>query len=49
MASLDRDMASLDRNMALLGRKVMQSPEIEKAMRQAQKALQNLKIGCDPI
>jgi predicted metalloprotease with PDZ domain len=43
------DMASLDRNMALLGRNVMQSPEIEKAMRQAQKALQNLKIGCDPI
>ena len=43
------DMASLGYNMALLGRNVLQSSEIEKAMRQAQKALQNLKIGCDPI
>ena len=43
------DMASLDRNMALLGRNVLQSPEIEKAMRQAEKVLQDLKIGCDPI
>ncbi|HEY4676737.1 MAG TPA: PDZ domain-containing protein [Candidatus Angelobacter sp.] len=43
------DMASLDRDMALLGRNVLQSPEIEKAMREAEKALQDLKLGSDPI
>jgi len=43
------DMASLDRDMALLGRNVLQSPEIEKAMREAEKALQDLQLGSDPI
>lgn len=28
---------------------LLQSPEIEKAMRQAEKALQDLKFGSDPI
>ncbi|MGZ4830390.1 MAG: PDZ domain-containing protein [Candidatus Angelobacter sp.] len=51
---LDENMASLNGNMALLdmasqGTDLLQSPEIEKAMRQAEKALQDLKIGCDPI
>jgi PDZ domain len=51
--SLDEDMTSLDRNMALLdmareGRNLLESPEIEKAMREAQKVLQ-LKIDSDPI
>ena len=41
----DEDMASLDRNLVILdmarqGRDLLQSPEIEKAMREAQKALQ---------
>jgi hypothetical protein len=35
--------------MALLGRNVLQSPEIKNAMRQAQKALLDLKLGSDPI
>jgi PDZ domain-containing secreted protein len=48
------DMASLNRNMALLDmshlqKDLLQSPEIEKAMREAQKVLQGLKFGCDPI
>ena len=51
---LDEDMASLDRNMALLdmtqhGRDLLQSPEIKKAMREAQKVLQGLKFDSDPI
>lgn len=54
MISLDEDVASLDDNLALLdmarhGSDLLQSPEIEKAMRQAEKVLQDLKIGCDPI
>lgn len=52
--SLAEGMASLKGNMALLdmagqGRKLLESPEIEKAMQEAQKALQNLKFGSDPI
>jgi len=49
--SLAEDMASLKGNFALLeqGGKLLESPEIEKAMRQAQKALQDLKLGSDPI
>jgi predicted metalloprotease with PDZ domain len=45
----EADMASLDHNTALLGRNVLQSPEIKKAMQQAQQALQDLKLGSDPI
>ena len=49
----DEDMASLDRNLVILdmvrqGRDLLQSPEIEKAMREAQKVLQ-LRIDSDPI
>ena len=50
--SLDENMASLGRNMALLdseGKNVLESPEIEKALQEAQKALQDLKFGSDPI
>jgi hypothetical protein len=48
------DTASLHRNMALLDmshlqKDLLQSPEIEKAMREAQKVLQGLKFGSDPI
>jgi hypothetical protein len=49
----DEDMASLDRNLVILdmahqGRDLLQSPEIEKAIQEAQKVLQ-LKIDSDPI
>src|SRR5947209_5103103 len=47
MASLDRNMARLD--MGRLQRDLLDSPEIEKAMREAQKVLQELKFGSDPI
>ena len=48
------DMASLNANRALLdmarqGTELLHSPEIQKAMREAQKALQGLKFGSDPI
>ena len=51
---LDEDMASLHRNMARLDigrlqRDLLDCPEIEKAMREAQKVLQALKFGSDPI
>ena len=51
---LDENMAALGRNKSLLdmaqhGRDLLQSPEIEKAMREAQKVLQDLKLGSDPI
>jgi len=54
LGSLDDEFASLKDNMALLemeqhGRELLNSPEIEKAMREAQKALQDLKLGSDPI
>jgi serine protease Do len=52
MIELDDNLASLDKNMALLaqhGTKLLNSPEIQKAMRQAEKVLQDLKIGSDPI
>src|SRR4029077_20583172 len=45
----EENMHSLDHNMALLGRDVLQSPEIEKAMQEAQKVLQDLKFGREPI
>jgi len=53
MISLDDDLASLDRNMALLDMTriegdLLESPEIQKAIQEAQKVLQ-LKIGSDPI
>jgi hypothetical protein len=48
------DMASLNANKALLdmarqGTELLQSPEIQKAMREAQKVLQDLKFGSDRI
>jgi hypothetical protein len=51
--SLDEDMASL-KGMSILdmageGTKLMESPEIQKALQEAQKALQGLKLGSDPI
>jgi predicted metalloprotease with PDZ domain len=54
LGSLDDELVSLNGNMALLdmahhGQELLHSPEIEKAMREAQKALQDLKIGSDPI
>jgi serine protease Do len=54
LRSLDDDFASLSSNMAWLdmeqhGRDLMNSPEIEKAMREAEKTLHDLKIGSDPI
>ena len=54
MLTLDDDLASLNSNMALLdmgqpGSELLESPEIQKAMRQAEKALQDLKFGSDPI
>jgi hypothetical protein len=53
-STLDDEFASLNDNMALLdmarhGQELLNSPEIEKAMREAEKALQGLKIGSDPI
>jgi predicted metalloprotease with PDZ domain len=50
---LDEDMASLDRNIALLDMTriegdLLESPEIQKAIQDAQKMLQ-FKIGSDPI
>src|ERR1051325_1451290 len=54
LMSLDEDMASLKGNMTILnmaeeGTKLLESPEIQKALQQAQKALQDLKFGSDPI
>ena len=48
------DMASLNANRALLdmarqGTELLHSPEIQKAMREAQKALHGLKFDSDPI
>jgi serine protease Do len=52
--SLDDEFASLDNNIAFFdmsghANELMNSPEIQKAMREAEKAWQNLKIGSDPI
>jgi hypothetical protein len=54
MITLDDEMASLNGNLSLLDMsqqslQVLDSPEIQKAMRQAQKVLEGLKIGSDPI
>jgi serine protease Do len=54
MISLDDDLASLNGNMALLdishqATEWLQTPEAEKAMQQAQKILQDLRFGSDPI
>jgi serine protease Do len=54
MITLDDDMASLNQNSSLLDMsgqtlQLLDSPEIQKAMRQAQKVLEGLKIGSDPI
>ena len=53
LRSLDDELASL-KGMKLLdmtqrGKDLLDSPEIQKAMREAEKALQDLKIGSDPI
>lgn len=52
--SLDDEFASLDNNIAFFdmsghANELMNSPEIQKAMREAEKAWQNFKIGSDPI
>jgi predicted metalloprotease with PDZ domain len=52
--SLDDEFASLDNNIAFFdmsgpANELMNSPEIQKAMREAEKAWQDLKIGSDPI
>jgi phage terminase small subunit len=47
MASLNANKALLD--MARQGTELLQSPEIQKAMREAQKVLQDLKFGSDRI
>jgi predicted metalloprotease with PDZ domain len=52
--SLDDEFASLSGNMALLEmahheQELIHSPEIEKAMHEAEKAVQDLKTGSDPI
>jgi hypothetical protein len=52
--SLDDELGSLNNNMAVFdmaghASELMDSPEIQKAMREAEKALQDLKIGSDPI
>lgn len=55
MISLDGDLASLNGNLALLdfdrqGHALLEmTPEMEKAMRQAEKALEQFKLGSDPI
>jgi predicted metalloprotease with PDZ domain len=54
LRSLDDELASLSGNMAMLDmahhdQELLNSPEIEKAMREAEKALQDLRIGSDPI
>jgi membrane-associated protease RseP (regulator of RpoE activity) len=51
LASLANKLATLNTRMGLLDmtQQIQITPEIEKAMRQAEKALQALKIGCDPI
>ncbi|HEX3092309.1 MAG TPA: hypothetical protein VHW72_06790, partial [Candidatus Angelobacter sp.] len=54
LRSLDDELVSLNDNMALLdmarhGQELLNSPAIEKAMREAEKALQGLKIDSDPI
>ncbi len=52
--SLDESMDSLKGNLALMdmagqGRKLLESPEIQKALQEAQKALQGFKFAADPI
>jgi serine protease Do len=52
--SLAEGMDSLKGNLALMdmagqGRKLLESPEIQKALQEAQKALQDFKFGSDPI
>jgi len=54
LRSLDDELGSLNNNMAVFdmsGRasELMKSPEIQKAMREAERALQDLKISSDPI
>jgi serine protease Do len=55
LSSLEDNVVSLRDNLSLLdlerpGHALMEmTPEMEKAMRQAEKALQQLKIGTDPI
>jgi hypothetical protein len=54
LSTLDDELASLNDNMAFFdmpghASELMDSPEIQKAMREAEKAWHDLKIGSDPI
>jgi hypothetical protein len=54
MITLDDEMASLNQNLSVLDMsrqnlQLLGSPEIQKAMRQAQEAVEGLKFGSDPI
>jgi len=54
LSTLDDELASINGNMALLdmahhGQEWLNSPEMEKAMREAEKVWQDLKITSDPI
>jgi hypothetical protein len=54
MITLDDDLASVNGNLSLLDMsgqnlQLLDSPEIQKAMRQAQQMLQGLEICSDPI
>jgi predicted metalloprotease with PDZ domain len=54
LSTLDDQLASLNDNMAFFdmpghASELMDSPEIQKAMREAEKAWHDLKIGSDPI
>jgi predicted metalloprotease with PDZ domain len=54
LITLDGELASLDGNLALIershqGAELLDSPEIQKALHEAEKALHGLRIGSDPI
>ena len=50
LMSLAEDMASINGNLLdEHGTRLLESPEIQKALQEAQKALQDLKLGSDPI
>lgn len=49
LMSLTEDMASIKGNLLGEHGRVLDSPEIEKALQEAQRALQDLKLGSDPI
>ena len=54
MIELDDNLDSLTDNLAVLdmsrlGTELLDSPEIQNAIREAERAVQDLKIACDPI